>query len=265
MKPVCAAFLIATAVAGCAAVPSPSEQPGIYHYIRANRDGSEPEHVVHFQPDARHIAVYKWVEKCSRAAYVTADFDPVAGEATALYAGKVAPDGSQAKFGRIVLDPTTRTLDVRLDTPDGPVTEQVTGVGSPWALFDYDLADLNAAFQSRVPVGDFAFWWGLVWPDSESQTMMRKLGWVDARDHGITTHNGSPARRFDLILRSDPAVRGQLWIDPVHGHIIAADFDRPNHDNYSDFSLRLERIEPGGRVAWEQLLAAHYAHCTAAD
>lgn len=253
--------LSVTPLAGCATVPAPLAEPAIYHYLRSNRDGSEPEHIVHFRPDPRHIAVYKWVEKCRDAAYVTAQFDPGTGEATILDAGKVAQDGSQAKFGRITLDPAVRTLELGIDTPGGRLTERVEGVGEPWALFDYDLADLNAAFQTSRPRADFAFWWALVWPDPASGKMVQKLGWVDARHAGTVAREGMTVRRFDLSLRGDPKVRGHLWLDPEQGHIVAADFDRPNHDNYADFALELERVEGGGQPAWDRLLQAHYRGC----
>lgn len=254
------ALLLAVMLAGCATVPLPTE-PALYHYLRTNRDGSEPERIVQFFPDPRRIAVYKWVSKCSGAAYVTADFDPVAGEATALDAGKVARDGSQAKFGRITLDPRTRALELWIDTPDGRKTERVERLGTPWALFDYDLADLNAAFRARPPSGDFAFYWALVWPDPKTGKLLSTPGWVDARQAGIVKREGKAVRQFDLTLRADPKVTGHFWLDPEDGTIVAADFDQPNHDNYTDFALTLERVEPGGEAAWTRLLQAHYGDC----
>lgn len=258
------AALAPLALTACTTLPPASDEPALYHYLRTNRDGSEPEHIVHFRPDPRRIAVYKWVSKCNGAAYVTAEFDPVAGEAKALDAGKVARDGSQAKFGRVTLDPTARSLDLWIDTPDGRRTERVEGVGQPWALFDYDLADLHAAFQTRPPRGDFAFWWALVWPDPATGRMVSKPGWVDARHAGIVQRKGRAVRQFDLTLRADPTVKGHFWLDPEDGFIIGADFDRPNHDNYRDFALELERVAQGGQPAWDRLLKAHYGDCPAA-
>lgn len=255
-----ASLLLAAALAGCATVPPPPE-PALYHYVRSNRDGSVPEHIVHFRPDARHIAVYKWVTKCKGAAYVTADFDPAAGEATALDAGRVARDGNQTRIGRITLDPAARALDLTLDTGASRWAERIEGIGKPWALFDYDLADLNAAFQTRPPHGDFAFWWAMVWPDMGAGTMVSRLGMVDAHHAGIVKRKGRAVRQFNLTLRADPSVKGHFWLDPEAGTIIAADFDRPNHDNYRDFALELERVEEGGQAAWDRLLKAHYGEC----
>lgn len=250
-------------LAGCASIPAQDAEPPIFHYLRSNSDGSQPEHIVQFRPDPRRIAVYKWVSKCRGAAYVTAEFDPATREAIALDAGKVARDGSQSRFGRITLDPTARELHLWVDTPGGTLTERIGKVGQPWALFDYDLADLNAAVQTRRPAQDFEFWWGLVWPGGDK--IMQPLGWIDARHAGIVSRKGQAVRQFDLTLRADPGVTGRLWIDPSHGHIIAASFDRPNHDNYRDFALELQSIEQGGAAAWRRLLKAHYGDCPAAE
>jgi len=91
----------------------------IRHYVRSNRDGSEAEHIVHFRPSREDVAVYKWSSKCTTAAYVTAQMDTSAWEPKALDAGKVAKDGTQAKFGRIDLDPATRPLSAWPDLPPG--------------------------------------------------------------------------------------------------------------------------------------------------
>jgi len=123
------------------------------------------------------------------------------------------------------------------------------------------LADLNARLMDARPTQDFSFWWALVMPDPDSGKLLQTVGWIDARHSGIVKYSGKALRQFDLALRSDPSVNGHLQLDPETGAIVAADFDRPNHDNYRDFKLGLERIEPGGQAAWERLLASHYAGC----
>ena len=75
-------------ILGAAALTSASP---IYHYIRSNRDGSQPEHVVHYRPTRTSISVYKWVSKCTTAAYVTADMDDQMRSGRMFFAGKVAP------------------------------------------------------------------------------------------------------------------------------------------------------------------------------
>ena len=101
-------------VAAALATPSP-----IYHYVRSNRDGSEPEHVVHYRPTRTGIAVYKWVEKCTTAAYVTAEMSDNLHQGRMFFAGKVARDGSQARFGTLTFDPYLMILAADVTPPGG--------------------------------------------------------------------------------------------------------------------------------------------------
>ena len=109
MRFILAAFLLAPSLAASA-----SGAPAIYHYIRSNIDGSEPENVVQFRPARRDIAVYKWVEKCTNAAYVTARMDQGVREGLVYHAGRVGRAGEQVRFGSLVAEPKSGTLFVDL-------------------------------------------------------------------------------------------------------------------------------------------------------
>lgn len=232
----------------------------IRHYVRSNRDGTEAENIVHFRPSATDVAVYKWVEKCENAAFVTAQMDPATWEPKGLDAGKVAKDGSQAKFGRIDLDPATRTVSAWADLPPGRVSDTaVLPKGMPWFLFDYDLGDLNAHLQQKRPEGDFMFAFALVWPASDD--FLTHMATVHAAHRGVEQRGGRPARRFDLHFIAGKQGDGTLWTDPATGAILEAEASVPNHPEYRDFRLKLQREEKGGKAAWGRLLRAHYATC----
>ena len=253
-------------LAGCATTTQPAApNDSIFHYIRSNRDDSEAENIVVFRPTRTEVAVYKWVERCTTAAYVTAVMDPAAWEAVRLDAGKVGKAGEQAKFGFMTLDPATRTLRASLDTPDGAITDSVRVPDRPWRLFDYDLADLNAALQELRPERSFSFGLALVWPQEGSSRFFSYLGRVDATHVRDGQHLGRMARRFDLRLTGPKQSTGTLWIDAGRGFIVDAELGAPNHPGYKDFRLRLDRIESGGQRAWEALLKRHYAGCPAGN
>lgn len=262
--------LVAFLATAAACAPQPASTPAgasgpdgiVRHYIRSNRDGSEPEHIVHFRPTRTDVAVYKWMSKCETAAYVTAQMDPTRWEPTGLDAGKVAKDGSQATFGRIDLDPATRTVSAWADLPPGRMTDTTTVPGDmPWFLFDYDLGDLNAYLQERRPTGDFEFAWALIWPGSED--FLTAMSTVHAAHRGLEDRGGRSVRRFDLHLTGGKTGEGQLFTDPATGAIVEAQVSLPNHPEYRDFKLLLEREEVGGQAAWDALLRAHYATCPA--
>lgn len=268
---------LAAALAGCTnGGPAPSPQAAasaaaadslIRHYIRSNRDGSQPEHIVHFRPSRTEVAVYKWMSKCNGAAYVTATLDPELWEPLTLDAGKVGKDGRQEKFGRIALEPNldggTRTVSVWADLPGGRVSDREDGIagGVPWFLFDYDLGDLSAYLQETRPEGQFMFDWALVWPDGED--FLTRMGIFIATPRGMELRDGRRVRRHDISNSYGKIASGSLWTDPESFAIVEAELSAPNHPGMKDFRLKLERTESGGQAAWDALIKGHYADCPA--
>ena len=249
------------ALVGCATVPpQPAAGDAIYHYVRSNRDGTEPEHIVQFRPTRTQVAVYKWVEKCTNAAYVTAEMDAAVREGRRYFAGRVARDGSQAQFGTLTLDPESSTLAAELNPPGaGRITAEHKLKSRPYVIFDFDFADLNAFLQAHRPRTSFAYELPVIWPGEP--TLFRDLGRLTATFAGEEEHLGRRARRFDLSVAGPAPATGRLWIDADHGFIVEADLSLPNHDGYRDFRLKLDRVETGGRRAWNALTAAHHAGC----
>ena len=243
--------------AAALAAPSP-----IYHYIRSNRDGSEPEHVVQFRPTRTGIAVYKWVSKCTTAAYVTAEMSDNMLHGRHFVAGKVARDGSQARFGTLTLDPRLLSLAADVTPPGSPRIQAKHSLrGLPFLLYDFDLADLNSFLQEVRPTTDFSYALPVIWPSDEN--IFRDLGMLRAKYAGRQGHLGRVAVRFDLTVDGPTSSTGRLWVDATAGHILEAELGIPNHMEYKDFRLKLEKVEPGGQPAWDALTKSHYADCPA--
>ena len=254
-------------LAGCASVaPSPATTGnGIFHYLRSNRDGSLPEHVVQYRPSRTAISVYKWVEKCITAAYVTAEMDPALHEGRLFVAGKVARDGSQATFGTLTLDPAAKALVAEIDPPGGShISVRHALKSRPYLLYDFDFADLNAFLQDARPRTDFTYELPVIWP-SDSTSLFRDYGRLAARYAGEERHLGRRAVRFDLTVEGAVPTTGALWIDATRGFIVEAELGLPNHEAYRDFRLRLDRVERGGTGPWNTLTRAHYAACPKAS
>ncbi len=256
------AVLASSLLVGCATVP-PAERGAedIFHYSRTNIDGSEPEHVVHFRPARTQIAVYKWVEKCTNAAYVTAEMDAAVREGRRYVAGKVARDGTQASFGTLTLDPGGPALAVDITPPGGPRLQQREKLRSrPFILYDFDFADLNAFLQEHRPRNGFRFALPVIWP-GEGGSLFRDYGTLVARFAGNETRLGRATAKFLLSVEGAQPSSGALWIDARRNFIVEAELGLPNHQEYRDFRLRLDRIQPGGQSAWDAMTRAHYAGC----
>jgi hypothetical protein len=249
--------MISLIAAAALATPSP-----IYHYIRSNRDGSEPEHVVHYRPTRTGIAVYKWVSKCTTAAYVTAEMSDNLLQGRFFVAGKVARDGSQARFGSLILDPRLMTLAADVTPPGGPriqVKHSLRAV--PYLLYDFDFADLNSFLQEHRPKTDFSYALPVIWPSDEN--IFRDLGMLRAHYAGADKRLGRDTIRFDLRVEGPTPSTGALWVDAAGGFIVEAELGLPNHMEYQDFRLTLEKLEAGGQSYWDALTKSQYLGCPA--
>ena len=246
-------------IASALAASSPWSAP-ILHYVRSNLDGSEPEHVVQYRPSRTQIAVYKWVEKCKMAAYVTAEMDERMRDARLFTAGKVGRDGSQAVFGTLTLDLKAPALDVAVDLPNEKIRERHMLRSRPFLLYDFDFSDLNAFLQETQPRADFAYELPVIWP-VEGPSVFRDLGRLQATYAGEEKHDGRATVRFDLKVEGTTPATGNLWIDARQGYIVEAELGLPNHLEYRDFRLKLETLEPGSTAKWDELTKSHYSGC----
>ncbi len=247
------ALAAALSLAACASAPPAPEAARIYHYLRSNQDGGLPENVWVYLPDATHVEVYKMVERCANAAYVTAVLDPERRQPVSFIGGRVARDGTQEQFAW--LDYANAALHARV--PSANIDQQVNVGSEPWLLFDFDLGDLNGLHAGRpAQREDFAFWTVLIWPDGGDDPF-RTLG--ETRVHFLAedTRFGRPALRYEV----SGGLNGQLWLDASQGNVLEARFAEPNHTGYSDFRLALEGISDGGQAEWRARLAAHWEGC----
>lgn len=254
MKLIALAF--AALVAACATAPAP-EAP-LLRYIRSNQDGSLPEHIYVYRPDATHLEVGKMVSRCTNAAFVTAELDPERGQPRQLVGGRLAHDGTQQAFAWLTYDPDTRRLRARV--PQANIDQNVVIAGEPWLIYDFDLSEINGLNYGRAPArGDFRFAVALIWPEEGATDIFRNLGFMHARYAGEERRLGRDTLRFDV----SGGLTGQLWLDRRQGFVVEAAFDQPNHIEYDDFRLVLQSVEANGAEAWTAVRAAHWAGCPA--
>jgi hypothetical protein len=254
---------LACALAACASAAPPSEtSPTIgrlYHYLRSNQDGSLPEHIYQYRAGAAELEVGKQVEPCTNAAFVTAEMDLDRGQGLSFTGGRLQRDGTQAAFAWLSYDAQTRRLNARV--PMANVDQSAAVAGEPYILYDFDLADFNAAHAGRAPAReDFRFAVSLIWPVEGADSVFRDLGWAEARFAAAETHLERPALRFDV----SGGLNGALWLDRREGHVLEARFAEPNHTEYSDFRMVLQSVEDDAEASWAAVRAAHWAGCPSA-
>lgn len=251
------AVLAACALAACASAPAEAPEVGrFYHYVRSNQDGSEREQIYQYRASATRLEVGKEKSRCTNAAYVTAEFDTARGQGVSFVGGRLRRDLEQDAFAFLTYDAATRTLHANI--PAMNINERVTVVGEPYIVYDFDLTDLNARFAGRTaPREDSRFAVALIWPQEGEEDLFRDLGWADVRFVRAEDHLGHSAHLYDV----SGGLNGQLWLHAREGHVLEASFAEPNHTEYRDFRLVLQRVEDNGAEAWRAARAGHWEGC----
>lgn len=247
------------------AVPAGPDHVGrIYSYVRSNRDGTEAERIHVYRAARDRIEVTKMRDRCTNAAFVTADLDLNRGEATRLVAGRLRPGARHEAFGALTYDAAAGRIHAEVTTPDGTLADSVAVPDRPWHLYDYDLASLTITAQYRPDRrANFSFGLPLVLVGTDPARFLSYLGRADLRYVRTERHSGRRAYRFEAGGPAFGTRGGPIWFDAAGGHILEASWGLPNHAEYRDFRLRLTQVSDGGAAAWRSLLTAHFADCPA--
>lgn len=237
----------------------------IYHYVRSNRDGSSPENVYVYRAAANHIEVYKAVERCTDAAFVSAWIDTETGSASSIQGGRLMPETRHEAFTTIAYDPGATMLRAEAALPGRMVRQQVRVEESVYHLYDFDLATLSVQTMALSdPRAGFSFALPMIWTEPEDGRYVRNLGRADAEFVREEDYHGTAALRFEVGGPAFGNNGGPLWIDAASGHVLGAEWGIPNHVDMDDFALRLVEIEDGGEAGWNALLTSHFEGCQTA-
>lgn len=263
IRPLILVLMSLLLAAHAAAEPVASGPIGrIYHYVRSNLDGGNPEHIHVFRRDAKRIEVYKMVQKCTNAALVTADLDDTKGHAPRLVGGRLKPNAEQEGFAFLSLDPATNRVAISVNLPQERIEENVQLNEPTFRMFDFDLSDLTVfgpgAIASRKPI---VFEMVLIWPPAKVGERLRNLGRAVLTPKGEETLEGVPTLRYEAMGPAFGDKGGPIWFDKAQGHIVEVKWGIPNHAEYNSFRLKLQGIDDGGADAWDTLLRSHFEGC----
>ncbi len=249
---------------------SPASQRGserdavgrIYHYVRTNHDGSDPEDVYVFRKRVDFLEVYKARRKCTNAAFVTAELDMENRYAKHLTGGRLRPNAGHEDFAVLTYDRETKRASAEI-TPPGAGTKRASVLieDEPWHDYDFDFASLTVMTPHLEPREDFSFGLTLIIPDPSREDFLVYLGRADLTYRQDEERAGRSAYRYMVGGPAFGSFGGSLWLDAAEGHILDVETGIPNHLEYENFKLKLEDIDDGGQSAWTRLLTAHFEGC----
>ncbi|MGF1455970.1 MAG: hypothetical protein ACFB6R_11430 [Alphaproteobacteria bacterium] len=236
----------------------------IYHYVRSNRDGSDPERISVFRKSDTDLAVFKARERCAPAALVTATLDLERFSPSSITGGRLLPGARVEPFAYLTSNPRLRTLAFQVDLPDRVLAFDVPFQGHPWHLYDFDLASLTVMTPYLLePKTGFSFDLILSLADPDLPQPIAFLGRAEFTFDGEEYRQGLPAYRFRANGAAFGREEGQLWLHALEGHIVDVELPRANHLGYRDFKLTLQSVDDGGPDTWRTYLLAHHYGCPA--
>jgi hypothetical protein len=235
--------------------PEAIETGVVYHYLKTNVDGSEPERVALYIPTPERIEAFKYHPKGSRAGLVVATMDWSLASAKRLESYQVFAGGQKKLFATLDFAPSDRTLSLEVP-PAGISGVKVEVKSVPWHLYNFDLASLNVAFRHLVDPKK-AFTIGIADPVFGESLGIAYKGEATVSYVGEEARGGVAARKYAVTGAPFPE-GATIWVDASKGHVV--DIESPHADNpeWSSFKLKLEKIEKMDPAAWEAFQRAQF-------
>jgi hypothetical protein len=263
LKKLITAVVLLTAVAAASAQvtafrfrPERIRAGTVFHYLKTNIDGSQPENVSLYIAAADRIEAFKFHEKGTRAGLVVAEMDWPRFCARRLESWQVSSGTDKKLFATLEADPAAGRVSVSIPTMK-PAPERIEIGRFPFHIYNFDLASLNVSF-AHLADPEKPFTVGVADPtfSSDGPLLAYKgdLNVVYERDE---TRNGVKCRRY---AASGPGIggRGTIWVNKRRFNIEDMEFDVPDNPEWKTFKLRLVRTEKMSAAGWKDFIAAHF-------
>jgi hypothetical protein len=235
----------------------------IYHYVRSNVDGSNPEDLYVFRKRVDQIQTYRSRQKCLEPDIDTADVNLEGGHATKIVRARLNKKGVAEEYASLDYNSALKELRARIEVRDGePATASIKISGDEWHLYDLDLTTLNTTAPRKENLrAGFSFGLPLMIADADRAEFLVALGEAEAEYRGEEQRLGRATLRFSLGGPALGSYGGNLWLDAREGHIVDVETGFPNHPDYADFKLALRDVKDASAAEWAELLRKHFDGC----
>ena len=259
-----------TLVLSCATVVSSQEslrafryQPNkvvtgvVYHYLKTNIDGTNPEHIsIRFAAKDR-IESFKFHPRGTRAALVIATMDWSIFSAKSLESWQVYKDKDKVLAASLVYLPASREVAVTLPFMNRP-TENVAIPFLPFHVYNFDFASLNFAFPHlinprkpfRIGVSDPTF--------SEQGPAFRYRGEVEVVYLGEEQRDGQLCRKYRIDGPGLENRGGFIWVSRRTGYFQDAEIQLADNPDWQTFKFKLQKVDRMNEAQWESFMRAQF-------
>jgi hypothetical protein len=226
----------------------------VYHYVKSNLDGSDPERVSLYVAAPDRIESYKFHPGASPAGWVMATMDWETFSAGRLESWQVHAEEEQDFVARLEYLSEARAVEVEIPML-GPGVDQVAIPHLPFHMYNFDLASLNFAFR-HLADPDQPFTVGIIDPTFQPEgPAVVYRGEVELRFVGVEPRAGIVCRKYAMDGAGLDHRGGFIWVDQQGDHFVDVEIDLPDNPNWENFKFRLEGIEQMTAEVWQAFMA----------
>ena len=229
----------------------------VYHYLKTNIDGTNPEHISIRIAARDRIESFKFHPQGTRAGLVIAQMDWQIFSVKSLESWQVYKDKEKVLAATLVYLPASKEVAVTLPFMNRP-TEMLAIPFIPFHVYNFDFASLNFAFPHlvnpkkpfRVGVSDPTF--------SEQGPAFRYRGEVDVTYVADEMRNGFLCRKYRIDGPGLENKGGFIWVNKRSGYFQDAEIQLADNPNWQTFKFKLQKVERLSAAEWEAFMKAQF-------
>lgn len=229
----------------------------VYHYLKTNIDGTNPEHISIRFASKDQIESFKFHPGGTRAALVIAKMDWAIFSAKSLESWQVYKDKDKVLAASLLYLPASREVAVTLPFMNR-ATENVAIPFLPFHVYNFDFASLNFAFPHlidpqkpfKIGVSDPTF--------SDQGPAFRYRGEVDVVYIGEEQRDGKLCRKYRVDGPGLENRGGVIWVNKRTGYFQDAEIQLADNPDWKTFKFKLQKIEKMNAGQWENFMRAQF-------
>jgi hypothetical protein len=228
----------------------------IYHYVKTNIDGTNPEYVSQYVATKDRLEVFKFHPKGERAALVVAYIDWSIFSARGLESWQVSATEKKL-FATLKYLAKDRTVEVSIPVLR-PAPETTAIKYLPFHVYNFDFGSLNFAFRHLVnPTSSFTI--GVADPTFKEQgPLFAYRGEATVTFAAEEQRNGVQCRKYRIDGAGLDNRGGYIWVNKDKGHVEDMEIDFPDNPDWQTFKFKLLRVETMTPTAWEGFMKQQF-------
>ena len=225
----------------------------VFHYLKTNIDGTNPEHVSQFIAGDDKLEAFKFHPQETPAGLVIATMDWTIFSAKRLESWQVLEENERKLFATLDYDAAEKSVAVAFPAINKP-SEKTAIKYLPFHVYNFDFGSLNFAFPHLVnPKKSFTI--GIADPtfkDTGATFVYR--GEATIKYVGDERRNDAKTRKYNISGDGLENRGGFIWVNKKGGFIEDMEIALPDNPEWTSFKLLLMKVEKMSRGEWEAFI-----------